>query len=268
MVGSVIKAKENREEPLTVEFTGLPGAGKSTVARRVVAELNAAGYRCLTRDVWRELRLAKPQRPPRSTKELFHFLWFCTTRTTTALHALSYSIQVSPRNRRSLQRGLTFLRKLFFIRRAVREGARGGYDIILLDQGLMQYFFSMVVPASPPPEKNLSRLLKSVLDELPRAIVSFDVDIDTAIERIKERSTMGSYFDRIPPIEAKALLNKYRSYVKKIANGAAELNGTHLLSVSGNDDIQKNAISVVRFIDQIWRARTQQTSPLKVGLGN
>lgn len=263
-------SKTHTVPPLIVEFIGLPGAGKTTVSRRVVSELDSAGHKCLTRDVWGELRKAhRRSHPSVSLKDVYQFFVFCVRHMHVAFHALSYALQVTPLNMRSLRHGVTFLRKLYklyFIRRTVREAARGGYDIILFDQGLMQYIWWIAVPRSPLPDISLIRLLKSVSDEMPQVFVLFDVDVPTAIERITNRSTMGSYFDRFDRISSdtpESLLGRYKWYVENVANCAAQLNGAcRLLRVNGNDDVGEIASSIVRFIDEIWQSRVHRTSEL------
>jgi len=176
-----------------------------------------------------------------------------------AFPALSYALQVTPLNKRSLRHGLTFLRELYKLRRTVREAARSGYDIVLFDQRLMQYIWSIAVPGSPPPDISLIRLLKRVSDDIPQVFVLFDVDVPTAIERITKRSTMGSYFDRFDRISSEApesLLGRYKWYVENVVNCAAQLNGARrLLRVNANDDVGEIASSIVRFIDEVWQSR-------------
>jgi len=259
-------SKTQTVPPLIVEFIGLPGAGKTTVSRRVVSELDSAGHKCLTRDVWAELRRAhRRSHPSYSLKDVYQFFVFCVRHTHVAFPALSCAFQVTPLNRRSLRHGLTFLRKLYKFRRTVWEAARGTYDIILFDQGLMEYIWWIAVPRSPSPDISLIRLLKSVSDDMPQVFVLFDIDVPTAIERITKRSTMGYFdrFDRISSDAPESVLGRYKWYVENVANCAQQLNGAcRLLRVNGNDDVGEIASSIVRFIDEIWQSRVRRTSEL------
>lgn len=245
-----------RDPSLIVEFIGVPGAGKTTIARGVISDLNSLGYKCLTRDIWGDRSSAKYKKSRHSTKELYHFITFSASYKHVAFRALWYGIRVAPLNITSIRDALFFLQKLYFIKRGIRKG----YDIILLDQGLMQYIWSIVIPGRPPPDSDLIRLLKSFSDDMPQLIVVFDVDIDTAIKRIRARSTTKSYFDRITPDQAGALLTKHEGYVEKIVKCVAQLNGASCLKVNGNDDPRENVISIVRFIDEIWRSRINRAS--------
>jgi thymidylate kinase len=255
-------SKTQTVRPLIVEFIGLPGAGKTTVSRRVVSELDSAGHRCLTRDVWAELRSDHRRYPRVSLKEVYQFFVFCVRHMQVAFYALSYAFQVTPLNMRTLRKGVIFLRKLYKLKRIVREAARWGYDTVLFDQGLMLHVSWFAVPGSPPPDISLIRLLKSVSGEIPQAFVLFDVDVPTAIERVTKRSTM-RFFEMRGISSPESVLGRYEGYVQNIVNCGAQLNGAcRLLRVNGNDDVGQIASSIVRFIDEIWQTPGRHTSEL------
>lgn len=230
-------------QPWMVEFNGLPGAGKTTVAKAVVEQLGLMGYKCL--------RKALVPRSGSSFSKYYRFFRFCAAHNRVVLYALSYALRVTPLNRRSLRLGLSFLRKLYFIQRAIREGRRAGYDIILVGQGLLQYLWSIAAPGNPAPRKNPLRLLNSIRKEIPDVVVLFDVDIDTAVERISTRARTGSYYDGMAPEVARSLLARNKDSLEEIVNCAVQLNGTRRLTVKGNGGVRETASSIARSIHEV-----------------
>jgi thymidylate kinase len=291
-------SKTQTVPPLVVDFIGLPGAGKTTLSRRVASELNSAGHKCLTQEAWAELRRDHRRYSRVSLKDVYRCFVFCICHMEVLFYALSYAFQVTPLNIRTLRRGVTFVRKLYKLKKIVREAARWGYDIVFFDQGLMLHVSWIAVPASPPPDISLIRLLKSVSGEMPQACVLFDVDVPTAIERITKRSTivdshqagfgvpqmahsrhasggpisssqslakMSRRFFELRGISSpESFLGRYEGYVENIVNCAAQLNGAcRSLRVNGNDDVGEIASSIVRFIDEIWQTRDRRIPGLE-----
>lgn len=243
--------------PLLVEFTGLPGAGKTTITRAVLSELATTGYNCFDLSALGtpEAIEKKEGRLFSKLKTFYYFASSCVNHKRIALNVLLYALQVTPLSIVSLQRVVTLLLRLDLIKTMMSDS----YDLIVLDQGLIQNIWSITATGNPPANnKYLVRLLKSILDETSPAIILVDVDVELAMERINHRLTMRSRFDKMLPDKAADLLAEHKNVFNQVVNCAAQLKGTCYLNVNGSRPIEKNVTLVVQFIERAWQTQRDQ----------
>lgn len=238
-----------RASPLVVEFVGLPGAGKTTIAHQVIDELTARGYRCFGHST-----LSSPEgREKRSggvsskLSTLGRLVSSCLAHRRIAADALDYTVRVNPLGILGLQRLLKFLIRLDF----VRELMEGDYDVLVLDQGPIQNLWSIATTGRAPASSDqLARVLRDVLDEVRPHVVLVDVEPDLAFERVAVRSTMRSRFDRMPPSEAEALLARHGALFGRLVELAEGFAATGFLRVDGRHAVEKSASLIVPFIER------------------
>ncbi len=244
-------AREGRR-PLLVEFTGLPGAGKTTIARAVLPELARAGYRCVVPG-----RLGDP---PEAVPE-GSSVWLGKLGTLSGLisvslrnpvvffRALAYAWSAAPRSLVTVRRMKTLLCRL-----SVIEGAMDAdCDLVVLDQGLIQNVWSITAAGDPPKdERGLRPLVERLLSGFSPLLVLVDIDVERAVERIGDRPTMDSRFDRMPAGRAAALLGRHGAVLERIVRCAAELPTIRCLRVDGGRPPTAN---VPLILDEIRNAR-------------
>ncbi|MGE5251974.1 MAG: hypothetical protein ACM3QS_17350 [Bacteroidota bacterium] len=238
-----------KRQPLLIEFIGLPGAGKTTIAQRVKAELEGQGYRCfgLSSIDSPEAVEKKKGGPFNKVKTLSRTLLSCLIYREIAASALSYTLRVRPLDRRTLRRLVTLLSRLDFTGGLVRSD----YDILLLDQGLLQNIWSIAVSGDPPEdETHLKRLLKSVLDQFSPLIVGVHVGADLAADRVTTRRTMRSRFDRMDASRTEPLFVKYQDVISRILSLSADIQEEACLDVNGGKPPEQNVQLIVPFIQQ------------------
>lgn len=235
--------------PIVVEFIGLPGAGKTTIAQNAIENLTAAGYRCFG--------LSTLDRPESSEKAkgglisklrmLKQFAIACLMYRHIAIYAFLYTMQVRPLSYINLRRFLVLLARLDFMTTLMDRD----YDFIILDQGLLQYIWSIAVTGEGPKnDKYLARVLKSILDEISLFVIMVDVETDLAIERIVSRPTMRSRFDHMPASKAQAILSRHKEIFSQIVDSANTFRDTGYLNVNGSQPIKQNVGLIVPFIEQ------------------
>ena len=117
---------------LVVEFIGLPGAGKTTIAQTAIEELTVAGYRCFSLST-----LSEPESIEKRSggffsklKTLYHFVLSCAGYRKFAANSLLFTINVRPLSLVNLRRFLILLVRL----KSMRTLMESNYDLIILDQ--------------------------------------------------------------------------------------------------------------------------------------
>jgi len=240
--------------PIIVEFTGLPGAGKTTIARAVISALTTKGYECFPPETLSN-RVTVEQKGLRqllAKLEVLYHLIFCLVKYHCIVpNALRYALQVTPSNLAGLRRVLMLVTRLELIGTVVNDG----HDFLVFDEGLVQNIWSIAITGNPPPDEYLLRLLKDLLGDRMLTIILVDVDIDVAVKRMEKRSSKHSRFDRMSPIKARELLSKHKKDLEHISNCAVALKKADYLKVEGSRPIEDNVYAVVHFADRLWRVQ-------------
>lgn len=241
--------------PLVIEFIGLPGAGKTTIAQMVIEELTVAGYQCFSLSTLSSPESIEKRRGGLISKmrTLYQFTLSCVKYRHLARNAFLYTLHVNPFSLVSLRRFFNLLVKLSFIETLMKSN----YDLLILDQGLLQNIWSIATTGEQPDnDKYLERLLKNILDEISPFVILVDVESEIAHERIARRPTMRSRFDQMSPSKAEAMLAKHRSVFEQLVDLADKFRETGFINVSGSQPISQNVSLIVPFIKQARQANS------------
>lgn len=239
--------------PLIVGFIGLPGAGKSTLAKELLVELDHREFECsfVKNRGGRTDTQQKGLRHVNKLKKFYDFAASCLSYRHIALTVFLYVLRVTtPLN---LINDIRSISTLLIRLRFVKTILGSNYDLIILDETFIQYVWLIAINREPPSTLYLRRIMKSILAVMPYAIilVDVDVDVDLAVERINQRATMHSLFDKIPPNEAKQLLTKHKRLINEITNQAVEMSEVYFLKVNGSHPLKQNSKTVAQFIEQV-----------------
>jgi thymidylate kinase len=238
--------------PYYFEFTGLPGAGKTTISKKVAQNLAGMNYKYF---VNRSLsntnndEQKKIERVFSKIETFYYFISSCVNYKYVALNAFLCAIQTRPLSLESFWRAAKLLIRLNFIKSIMEEN----YDLILLDQGLIQNIWSISATGNQPPEKTIIELLKSILEEISLNIVLVDIDVDIAIDRITKRPTMASRFDKMSLLMVEKMLTKQQDFFKQVVIWCEDLKVIRCLAVDGNHPIENNSNIIINFILQTWQ---------------
>lgn len=237
---------------LVIEFIGLPGAGKTTIAQNAIESLTTVGYHCFGLST-----LDKPEGSEKAKGGLFsklrslkQFAIACLMYRRIAFYAFVYTLQVKPFSLINLRRFFVLMARLRFMMTLMKDD----YDFIILDQGLIQYIWSIAVTGERPKnDKYLARLLKSILDKISLFVIMVDIETELAVERIFNRPTMRSRFDHMSPSKAQVLLSKHQEIFTQIVDSTGKFHDTGYLNVNGSQPIKQNVGLIVPFIEQAWQ---------------
>lgn len=239
--------------PLVIEFIGLPGAGKTTIAQKAIEYLTSSGYRCFGLSTLDNPEGIEKKKGGFFSKlrTLYNFAFSCVMYRRLAINVFLFAINVKPLRLVNLQRSLLLLVRL----KVMKTLMDGNYDLIIIDQGLIQYVWSIAVTGEHPSNiKYLERVLKSILEEISLFVIMVDVETELAVKRIVSRPTMRSRFDRMPASKAEAMLSKHKQIFSQIIDTAHTFRDTGYLNIDGSQPIPKNVSLIVPFIEQARQA--------------
>ncbi|BAY32317.1 thymidylate kinase [Nostoc carneum NIES-2107] len=211
----------NNEQPLILEFVGLPGAGKTTVCREVASRLNNQGVSVIRGD-----EILQQWKQQSTWQRLIKLIPQTLNQWQILLYSLFLAFQVKPTNRQSFSKAAKIFANVKRLDAIARSAAPipQNSQIILLDQGLLQETWSVGITGTTPAAESIKQELALLFHQRPMAIVYFQIDVDTALKRIQNRPTAESRFDRMHPEAAQQLLSKYVAYLQHIVNCAQAFN--------------------------------------------
>jgi thymidylate kinase len=229
--------------PVVVEFVGLPGAGKSTLATRVLQELRTRGYDCAGRELLRAEATGAKLRYWSGHLGLLRS-------TAMAVVAVSAGGPEARRHAARLGRWASGFERL----------SRARNEIVVLDQGVVQQAWSSLIRA-PSGTAHLVQLLDLILrDAVPRLVLVYcDVLLDVALQRIAARPEGKSTFDGMPPSEARQLLAAHAKDLRELfAHSVAALQAPHLTVDTGRP-LADSSRAVLELVESLIPAGAGRT---------
>lgn len=228
--------------PVIVEFVGLPGAGKTTVFHQVVSLLRDEGICFVARDEilqqWQKTHWFQ------KLLNLFPETW---NHWQILLQSLALASHVKPFNKQSFVKA----GKIFSnVKRIDAIVCHQNYPLILLDQGLLQEAWSVGITGSPPAPEQIKQGLAPLFHNRSIAIVRFNTDIETALDRIQTRSTERSRFDQMSSEAAQLLLSQYTPYLQDIIS-CAQAFSVPILDINSAGSIKDNAEKVANWMTNL-----------------
>lgn len=210
--------------PVVVEFVGLPGAGKTTVADWVAAELSAEGLACGSR-----LSVSEHEvHPFLHYMRLGLFYLGDLPELHASLKLTRASLAITPAR---VAQSFRFL-SLWAYRLQLLKGR--GYHTVLLDQGVVQGAWSLML-RSPWRDEAIGNAVRRIIleAELPYCLVYFDVPVETALDRISHRPSMESSFDHMERSEARRSLQLHKNGLEQLFLRTVQETGIPHLRVDG-----------------------------------
>lgn len=230
-----------RPAAVVLEFLGLPGAGKTAIAERLLASCRARGWVCAGR---RDLA-------PRGLARLFRpvtRLGFAVRHPAAPAATLRFALSIRPRTWQGIRHAM----------RAARWGAAltdagRGFDLLVLDQGPLQDLWSAQLGATGWSPAARDAAVRAALAGPARALVYFTIDADRAARRVLDRSPGSSRVDRLPPDEARRLLDRERERIEALFARSRELAATRSLCLDAARPLEDVSAAVESFVLDLAR---------------
>lgn len=232
-----------------VELVGLPGAGKSTIARAAAQQLRSAGVPVAEDDLPPLTGIARIRRYAR-------FASFCARHPQLVRAVARYTLAVRPWSLTRLRFAFGVLTHAFG---AVE--ARRGQGIVLLSQGMLQAAWSIAVNGTAPNARVVDALVDALIPIYEGgAIVHVDVDPAQAAARIAARDGGGSRFDGLSEAEALERLRPLSRHLATILDSATARVSCALLRVDGGLPPGENAAAIAALVQDLNPAMASTTT--------
>lgn len=230
--------------PIVIEYFGLPGAGKTTVAENVISRLRRSGKRVadlsdidqLGNRYSRERLLIGNQLLKAHIRYGMGLGYYLAT-----TRPLKYEsvIRTALLPLSELRLGRTLLKS---------EGC-----VYVLDQFTIQSIWSIAVGSNRWSKRWVSQVVHDMLtinNQAERAFVFFDIDADSAADRIESRTNGNSRFDNKARDE---VLSKLRGEVSRMAYIAEEIQSSSrpMITIKGNEPIRNKVDAISDWIEDM-----------------
>lgn len=226
--------------PFLVELVGLPGAGKTAIAARLVAELRSQGIMCAE-------RRDGPGRQGRGPRHRVERALSLLRHHEQTRSSLRFAASVRPR---SLTPFVRAIRLSGWMRQLISYAASDA-DIVVLDQGPIQDAWSVTVPSRGWNEAAMRAAVGPLVQvtDMPRALVYVDVDGETAAERLRRRRGTSSRFDGLTETQTRTWLAEYGKSLWSVLEYAVAVSNAAFVRVDGRLSLDESSRRVARFLD-------------------
>lgn len=229
---------------------GLPGAGKTTLARALLARLAEQGRTCGERDLIGRLGSSRAGHYAR-------LMGFTLGRGRYLPATVRLAAAVRPATRARMR----FASRLAVWPYRLSVARARGFDTVVLDQGILQSAWCVLLEGSLERPALLEKALGDIFAgcQADFAFISVDLDVKSAAGRIEARGPMEAPFDRGYP-ETLRLLTEHGEQLDQVVGAGVRATGAPHLRIDGSLPPSENAMKIDAFVDRVLSRTPQSTT--------
>ncbi|GEM_PF-4993602 len=229
----MVKSDMESENQWMIEFLGLPGAGKTTLAINTIKYLANNGYVCYDHDsVFKNQHI--------KNKWGLAFLYVLRN-IKLAFHLFFYTLLSSPSNFR--EKYYSFYRLMMTLKLLVMlESGRKRLNqasIMIFDQGIIQCIWSITSMKGSVKKEVLKKGLAKNCNIIPDIIIYVNIDWSTAAKRINQRGGK-CIFDSLSVERTEAFFKSQHNNYTKLLEVLREVKNIKVIVIDGSNDINEN----------------------------
>ena len=189
-----LKQPVEMPRPIIVEFVGMMGSGKSTIASLVIEELNRRGYNCpsqkqivswMTRSGFNNSCESPGIIEKLKYYSKLSYLLAALRFPKIAFSAYRYALSVQPRNKDSLQ---TSRAPMYWMGILEKYTQNTQYDAILFEEATLQYINDVPLYGKQFSRDCQKELISNLIEKENHLVVFLKIDADSVRKRIKGRA--------------------------------------------------------------------------------
>lgn len=225
---------------IVVEFVGLPGAGKSTVAALLERAIASRGWSWGNREMVNGVPLLRMVH----YRRLIEFYLQHPAEVRTAVRLGSAVRFLTPFR---LMQAIKYI-SVWSYRLALAR--RRQYQFLILDQGVVQDAWSLLLRGPWRDDIVQGAVSRTILGSgLTYVLVYFDVGVDLAVQRIAQRPTNASRFDLLDQAEAVRQLNRQRARLEELFTRVIETTGARYCRVDATQPPANVCSEIESFVE-------------------
>lgn len=223
---------------IVIEFVGPPGSGKTTTCNSAVEYLKHAGIKIY---VFKDVKAYLYQsRLAQKAAIIFRTLL------RHSMDLFSFKILLVKHGGFNVNSVFRYAKLCLFNQALQHFKSTKTGGIILLDQWVIQGLWSATIFSVKDPEKMRDSLKRFYFPV--DYIVYFDIDVDTAVQRIETRGTFTSRFDNMTDEERTEIMHLHNHYLKNLF---LQSTGKSKWLVSTTVSLQQNVTDFVERLKQL-----------------
>lgn len=230
---------------LVIEFIGLPGAGKSTVSGKLIRKLQSSGLAVP------ELHNVKGLRRSGNSPLALSKVIFAALRSSLFYRVMRQIWLKALQDRSKFWRFFVLLKSNLTLQTLRQQQ----WDVIVLEEGRAQNIVAMSVTGSVLDSSRLIDVVYGAASD--HLFVLLDIDISVAIERVRNRETIGRFSRENPELEK--LMMRHLSGVASLS--AILSNRFPLLSLAATDASDENSDKIVAWATERIASSKKNTLP-------
>jgi len=234
---------------LFIEFVGLPGAGKTTIASKVIQRFQSENFGVYSREMLNRFR-ANNSKFHRG----FNLLFFLISNLAFVIKCINYGLCFRPINFNSMRFSYNAVRTAFKSKQAVANAGKNSCRIVVFDQGILQDLWSVAVTGETVKleilHEKLVCLLKPIYRKFSPLIVFVDVDAQKATERILFRGPSPYRFDNMEMKEVEKVLIAKETFIRSLVVTVSSMKSVKKFTIKNSGNLFDSEIE--KLIDFIY----------------
>lgn len=216
---------------MIIEFNGLPGTGKTTVAKNLILFLEEKGIPCYYNKFFKEIKIK------RYLSYLFDGtieLYFLGRK-----FADKSSNNISGEKREIVKVFIGYYRLYRFFLKNKKN------HVLIIDQGIIQALISILHIDLMVSTKELEKIFAFLKRKGVTFLnVSCNTNVKLSVERIKNRNTFGGRLDRLDLVDLQHALENQAQNFESIRNCCKNVLGLQEILIDTSESLEKNVNNV------------------------